>query len=104
MTSKESSPVVCTLTAADLGDREGAWEKLLGSGLVDRNRVPGGVRLHSEAGATASLLALIELERECCAWIDFEIAHDAATGEANVVLTAESEGEAVLAGMFFPQP
>ena len=72
----------------------------MGSGLVVRNRVPGGIRLHSAAGATAALIELIDLERECCAWIDFEVVHDSVNGEADVVLTAEGEGEAVLAGMF----
>ena len=96
----ESRPIACTLTAADLQDREGAWAKLLGSGLVDRERVTGGVRLHAARGAAAALIELIDLERECCAWIDFDVTHDPVTGEADVRLTAEAEGEAVLAGMF----
>ena len=46
-------------------------------------------------GAAAALLQLIDLERECCAWIQFEV------GECSVVtLTADGAGEAVLAGMF----
>ena len=96
----EPRPIACTLTAADLRDREGAWAKLLGSGLVDRERVAGGIRLHAEPGAAAALVELIDLERECCAWIDFDVTLDPATGEADVRLTAEAEGEAVLAGMF----
>lgn len=97
---RESRPIACTLTESDLRDRGRAWEKLLGSGLVDRDRVPGGIRLHSARGTTDSLIQLIDLERECCAWIDFEVTQDPATGEANAVLTAEGEGEAVLANMF----
>ncbi len=37
---------------------------------------------------------LIDLERECCAWIDY------AVEGSSVTLTAEGDGEAVLAGMF----
>jgi len=93
----ESPPIA--LTAADLRDRQGAWAKLLGSGLVDRDRVAGGIRLHAASGA-AALIEPIDLERECCASIQFAVTSDPIAGEADVLLTAEGEGEAVLAGMF----
>jgi len=88
-------PIACTLSAADLKDREGAWRKLLGSGLVQREAVPGGIRLSAAPGAAAALIELIDLERECCAWIHFEV-----SGDSVVTLTAEGDGEPVLAGMF----
>jgi hypothetical protein len=94
----DSPPIACTLSPGDLLDREGAWAKLLGSGLVKRDLVPGGIRLSAEPGAATALLELIELERECCAWIHFEI-----NGGAAATLTAEGDGEAVLAGMFREQ-
>jgi hypothetical protein len=87
-------PVVCTLSARDLRDRGGAWEKLLTSGLVTRERVPGGIRLEAEPGARAALLQLVDLERECCAWIDYDVAGPVVT------MTAEGEAEAALAEMF----
>jgi len=91
----ETPPIACTLTASDLKDREAAWRKLMGSGLVERDLVPGGIRLRAAPGAVIALSELIDLERECCAWINFEV------GDGSVVtLTAEGEGEAVLAGMF----
>jgi hypothetical protein len=91
----DSAPIACTLSASDLKDREGAWKKLLGSGLVQREIVPGGLRLSAAPGAAAALIELIDLERECCAWIDFEV-----TEGSVVTMTAQGEGEAVLAGMF----
>lgn len=91
----EKPPIACTLSSEDLRDREGAWMKLLGSGLVKRDLVPGGIRLRAAPGAAAALIELIELERECCAWIQFEISDGAVA-----TLTAEGDGEAVLAGMF----
>ena len=97
---KESRPIACTLTAADLGDRQRAWAKLLSSGLVDRDQVPGGIRLRAAPGASAALLELIDLERDCCAWIEFEIAQDPATGSTDVVLTADADGQTILVGMF----
>jgi hypothetical protein len=94
----DTPPIACTLSAADLKDREGAWRKLMGSGLVQRDLVPGGVRLSAAPGAAASLIELIDLERECCAWIHFEV-----TEESVVTLTAGGDGEAVLAGMFLEE-
>jgi hypothetical protein len=91
----ESLPIACTLSASELKDREGAWRKLLGSGLVDRELVPGGIRLSAAPGAVAALIDLIDLERECCAWINFEV-----TAGSVATLTADGEGAAVLAGMF----
>lgn len=93
----EPRPIMCTLTRAELEDRGQAWKKLLAGGLVERERIPGGIRLRPAPGARAALLELIELERECCAWIDFEV------DEGSVVtLTAAGDGEAVLDGMFLP--
>ena len=91
----ETPPIACTLSASDLKDREGAWKKLMGSGLVEREVVPGGIRLRAASGAAAALIELIDLERECCAWIHFDV-----TDGSVVTLTAEGDGEAVLAGMF----
>ena len=89
------TPIACTLSAADLKDREGAWRKLMGSGLVTREVVPGGIRLSAAPGAAAALIKLTDLERECCAWIHFDVRDGAV-----VTMTADADGEAVLAGMF----
>jgi hypothetical protein len=91
----DSPLIACTLSASDLKDREGAWRKLMGSGLVQREVVPGGLRLTAAPGAAVALIELIDLERECCAWINFDVAEGSV-----VTLTAQGDGEAVLAGMF----
>jgi hypothetical protein len=87
---------MCTLSALELNDRAAAWRKLLGSGLVQRERVPGGIRLRAAPGAQAALIALVDLERECCAWINYEVSND----DSVATLTAVGDGEGVLAGMF----
>jgi hypothetical protein len=91
----ETPPIACTLSSSELNDREGAWKKLLGSGLVERDLVPGGIRFRAATGAATALIDLIDLERACCPWIQFDV------GDGSVVtMTAEGDGEAVLAGMF----
>jgi hypothetical protein len=78
-------------------DRQGAWRKLLGSGLVERVRVPEGIRLRADPGAAKALMELIDLERECCGWIHFVV-----VDPFTVELSAEGEGRAVLSQMFLP--
>jgi hypothetical protein len=88
---------MCTLTHEELEDRALAWQKLMTSGLVERERVPGGIRLRPAPGARGALLELVDRERECCAWIVFEVDES-----STVTLTAPGDGEAVVAGMFLP--
>jgi hypothetical protein len=88
-------PVACTLTPAQQRDRSAAWDELLNSGQVRRALVPGGIQLIGEPAAVTKLMELIDLERECCPWIDFKV-----TSSSTVTMTAEGAGEAVLAGMF----
>lgn len=102
MADASPPPIACTLTDADRQDRGAAWRKLLASGLVERERVPGGIRLIAAPGAAASLVELIDLERECCAWIEFGLSEG--REGAVVTLTADGDGEAALAGMFDIEP
>jgi hypothetical protein len=89
-------PIACTLSASDLKDRVSAWSRLIGSGTVECNKVPGGVRLQVPPSLAPGLARLIDLERACCPWIHFEVSEDG----CRVTLTAEGGGEAVLQGMF----
>lgn len=87
-------PIACSLTAADLRDREAAWRTLLTTSLVSRDTVPGGIRLAVHPGSVPSLLELVDLERECCPWIDFVVQ------DASLTITAEGDGEAAIRSMF----
>lgn len=71
----------------------------MGSGLVKRELMGGGIRLRAAPGAAAALIELIDLERECCAWISFDVSDGSV-----VTLTADGDGEAVLARMFVETP
>jgi hypothetical protein len=88
-------PVVCTLNGVEMVDREAAWRSLLASSLVERRPIQGGVSLQVKPDAYLRLLELIELEKDCCAWINFE-----ADGQSTVKMTADGPGALVLAKMF----
>ena len=95
--SPPPAPIACTLTPSEMQDREAAWRKLLGSGLVERSSLPEGVRLRAAPGAADALMQLIDLERECCAWIRFQV-----SDQFTVTLGADGEGRAVLDQVFLP--
>jgi len=46
----------------------------------------GSIRLHAASGAAAALIELIDLERECCAWIQFSVTRDPSAGVAESCL------------------
>jgi len=96
MTKKivDATPIACTLSAADLPNRQRAWRSLLDSSLLARERIPGGLRLTVRPGAGQQLKALVDLERDCCPWITFAVDPESAT------MTAQDEGEEVLVQMF----
>lgn len=65
-------PIACSLPGDHRLGREGEWRKLLEGTLIERRPIPSGValRLHADSKAIAELTRLIELERQCCTWID----------------------------------
>ena len=83
--------LVCTLTAADYRDREGAWLKL-GTFAQAATAIPGGLAITfaPAIGLRDSLAELVRLEAECCAWMAF------ATSESTqgISLSITSAGEA----------
>ena len=65
--------VACSLTPGDLQDVGAAWQKLFRASLVSREEVPDGLRLVMHPGSAQALRQLIDIERECCRWITFEL-------------------------------
>ena len=88
------TPIACSLTATELGERERAWRTLLQTSLIRHDWVAGGLRLALKPGVTHELRRLVALERECCPWIRFEL--DGAT----VTMTSQGDGEQALLGLF----
>lgn len=86
--------IACTLTPDDLKEVGEAWQKLFRLSLVSREEVPGGLRLEVHPGSAAALRSLIDIERECCEWITFEL-----DGPV-VVMTSPRAGEAAIRAMW----
>jgi hypothetical protein len=87
--------IACSLSAADLGNREVEWRALLSASLVSGERIPSGVRITVQPSASAELRRLIDLERGCCAWMQFNF-----EAPETVAITAAAEGVDVLVAVF----
>jgi len=68
-----SDVIACTLSLDDLKETEKAWRKLVELSLVSREEVPGGLRLEVHPGSAEALRSLVDIERDCCSWITFEL-------------------------------
>ena len=94
-TYRASSDVIaCTLSLEDLKETAQAWRKLLRLSLVSRTEVPGGLRLEVHPGSSEALRSLIDIERDCCRWITFELEGPVVT------MTSPGDGEATIREMW----
>jgi hypothetical protein len=89
-----SQTVACTLTQEDLRETRRAWQKLFRQSLVSRREVPGGLRLEVHPGSADALRQLIDIERNCCSWITFELDGPVVT------MTSPGAGEAAVREMW----
>ena len=94
------APIACTLSAAELGERGVAWSELTSRWGRGSTLGPDSVVLSfaRDPGALARLERLVDQERECCAWIDFEIAERDQT--VDLVMGATPQGLPIVAEMF----
>jgi hypothetical protein len=89
-----SDIVACTLSRSELEETGSAWQKLFRQSLVSRDEVPGGLRLVFHPGSAGALRQLIDVERECCRWITFELEG------ATVTMTSPGEGASAIRDMW----
>jgi len=92
--SARTDVIACTLTPDDLREVGDAWQKLFRLSLVSREEVPGGLRLEVHPGSAGALRSLIDIERECCQWIDFQLDGPVVT------MTSPGTGEATIREMW----
>ena len=82
--------IACTLTETEHIQVRAAWQRLFATSLKSRDLLPAGVLLTFAPGAEPELRRLIDIERQCCAWITF------AVDGPKVVMTAVGDGVAAL--------
>jgi hypothetical protein len=92
--------IACTLSSHDLATQRERWHEVAANALVDRVETDGGLRLAFRAGAGVAekLGRLLEFERECCAWADWELNH---MGDVLLVdVRSSGDGVTALHAMF----
>lgn len=98
----KEEPLVCTLTAVDYRDREGAWLKL-GPFVTSSAAIAGGLRFSfaHAVGLRDSLTELVRLEAECCAWMTFAIADSPEAIQLSIT-SVSADGEHGIREAFAP--
>ncbi|MDQ4143050.1 MAG: hypothetical protein M3198_04760 [Actinomycetota bacterium] len=98
-------PVACSLDAPASKSREQEWESLISSHLVDRGAIVDGVKLtfRSSEVSRTEVKRLVDLERDCCAWINWDL-READTSLALEATAETEEGVKVLRSWFTPEP
>jgi hypothetical protein len=71
-------PIACTLRPGEFQDRAEAWRALIDGWLIERERIPGGLRLIFEKrpGVAVAAQELLRLEAECCPWMHSQLRDD----------------------------
>jgi hypothetical protein len=87
--------IACSLSAAELPERQARWRALMERALTGRAAVANGLCLsfRPEPGVEEELRELAEMERGCCGFASFEVR---GTGD-RVTLEVTSSGEGVAA-------
>lgn len=78
--------VACTLRSADFQERVGAIRELARRSLRTARREPLRLHLNYSSNALAEVEALVAMEEECCAFLEFDLQHDSQA--VRLVITA----------------
>jgi hypothetical protein len=98
---RDDAAVACSLNREEQAERGARWVALAARALVEREPTERGQRLvfRREDGVEDELRALAELERECCAFADWNVSAD----DGRLVLDvsgSSDEGVAAVQVMF----
>ena len=68
-------PIACTLTESELKERRRTVLNLIRDSAIDAASIPGGYsyRFRPSSEALSQLFNLVDLERQCCAFLTFKI-------------------------------
>jgi hypothetical protein len=84
-------PIACSLSGREAEHRRLEWQGLISDALRSQAETPTGMMLAFAASADVErrLERLVELERQCCAFARWTIAHES----AQVVLRIDGQSE-----------
>jgi hypothetical protein len=85
--------VACTLSGVDLRAQAARWQELVREAGLGRVETDNGLQLafRDEPAVADELLALVDVENECCAWASWTVARE----DGQLVMQAASTGQGV---------
>jgi hypothetical protein len=91
-------PLACTLDAGELEQRSDRWRRVSRRALIESSFASETTRLRyrAEDGVGEELRELVELERVCCAFLDFSL-HEL-DGELLLEVSGPPESAKIVAG------
>ncbi len=98
-------PIACTLTEAQLRKRRQAVMNLFQSVQASISELPEGYAFTLPASSETlhRLAQVVDLERECCAFLTFKIVVEAAQRSMRLEVTGPIEAKKLIADYFSPE-
>jgi hypothetical protein len=96
-----SLPLACTLTPHDLSARRGELLPGLAAQALERIERPDGFawRFEARTEVLRAITAVIDAERQCCAFLRFDLTVEAGHGPVWLAVTGPAGAKEFLAGL-----
>lgn len=95
-------PIACTLSEADLHQRQQAISHMFRDIQVTVRELPDGYAFIFPAASERlqQITQLVDMERQCCAFLTFKIVVEAAKAEMRLEITGPGEAKKVVSEYF----
>jgi len=104
MSATEHAPIVCTLGPADMGPRLARTRQLTKQHLRSHRLEGSSLHLSYDGAAAYEVEHIVKLERECCAFLDFELSRRGDDVELTIVGPEQPGSDAQrLLSQFLPE-
>ena len=94
----ENTPIACTLDSATMAARLNRIKALTETSLLSHELQDGQLRLAYRLEAAAEVRAILDLERSCCAFLDFGVQE--VGGSVVLTISAPAEAQDAAAWLF----
>ncbi len=93
-------PIACTLSSAELQERKATILASVRTAVLGKSRIPEGYRYEFANDSTTlrNVCRMVELERQCCKFLNFDLTENAKTIRLDV--SGEPETLAIVEDLF----
>lgn len=104
MSATERTPIACTLGPAEMGPRLARIRQLTKQHLRSHRLDGSSLQLSYDGAAASEVEHIVKLERECCAFLDFELSRRGDDVELTIVAPEQPGSDAQwLFSQFLPE-